>query len=181
MNLLHMTEDIESAISLKTTSMISSLSDKSVKAILGAFEFQFDYVIADRSLVLHNVSKLYTILLKNKRKILNWDFFLNRFDTLFLEDQLILQELYIGEIISPTSLTGYNADSEHFNRKLNLIRYALESADEIAKLNTNTKIKGTFETVKRDSLLELSSASIKKDKRISSIGTLADTVSLHDQ
>ncbi|KAL7674819.1 hypothetical protein ACOME3_001094 [Neoechinorhynchus agilis] len=137
MNISLAIEDIEPAVSLKALTITETISDQSLKAILNAFEFQFDSVINDRNLVLQHVYKLFLSLFKQNRHILNWDFFMNRFDTLFLENQILLEEL--GEIISPTSISGSNTESEHFNRKLNLIRFALDSSDEVTKLSASPR------------------------------------------
>lgn len=55
---------------------------------------QFDTVIVDRPMVLQSLYQLHNTL--GDRKILTWDFFLNRFDTLFLEAQINLEKT--GEI-----------------------------------------------------------------------------------
>lgn len=61
-------------------------------------EFQFDSVIEDRSLILHRVQLLDTIL--KDVQILSWDFFLSRFDTLSLEAQVDLESS--GDIPYPS-------------------------------------------------------------------------------
>lgn len=54
-------------------------------------EAQFDTVIIDRPVILQS---LYVLLNSvSDRKILRWDFFLNCFDTLFLEAQITLERL----------------------------------------------------------------------------------------
>lgn len=53
-------------------------------------ETQFDSVIVDRPMVLQCLYQLHNSL--SERKILTWDFFLNRFDTLFLEAQINLEK-----------------------------------------------------------------------------------------
>lgn len=53
-------------------------------------ETQFDSVIVDRPMVLQSLYQLHNSL--SERKILTWDFFLNRFDTLFLEAQINLEK-----------------------------------------------------------------------------------------
>lgn len=52
-------------------------------------ETQFDTVIVDRPMVLQSLYQLHNSL--SDRKILSWDFFLNRFDTLFIEAQISLE------------------------------------------------------------------------------------------
>lgn len=53
-------------------------------------ETQFDSVIVDRPMVLQSLYQLHNSL--SERKILSWEFFLNRFDTLFLEAQISLEK-----------------------------------------------------------------------------------------
>ena len=51
-------------------------------------ENQFDSIIADRPIILQSLYQLHNCL--SDRKILSWDFFLNRFDSLFIEAQIKL-------------------------------------------------------------------------------------------
>lgn len=53
-------------------------------------ETQFDLVIVDRPMVLQSLYQLHNSL--SDRKILTWEFFLNRFDTLFIEAQIHLEK-----------------------------------------------------------------------------------------
>lgn len=57
-------------------------------------EIQFDSNITDRPMILQTISQIHNHL--TGKRFLTWDFFLNRFDTLFLEDQIMLERL--GEI-----------------------------------------------------------------------------------
>lgn len=118
---------------------LETLSDTSLKTVMCALEFQFDTVISDRSIILHRLSKLYTILLRNNAnvKILSWEFFLNRFDTLFIESQINMEES--GELLSPQSIGGFNTESEHFIRKLNQIRFAMARTDSIRAVSSSLR------------------------------------------
>lgn len=53
-------------------------------------ETQFDTVIVDRPMVLQSLYQLHNSL--SERRTLSWEFFLNRFDTLFLEAQISLEK-----------------------------------------------------------------------------------------
>jgi hypothetical protein len=55
-----------------------------------SLETQFDSVIVDRPMVLQSLYQLHNCL--SDRKILTWEFFLNRFDALFLEAQINLEK-----------------------------------------------------------------------------------------
>ena len=61
-------------------------------------EFQFDAVISDRRMILHCMHLLANLL--PELEILNWDFFLARFDSLSLEAQLDLEST--GDLSCPT-------------------------------------------------------------------------------
>lgn len=52
-------------------------------------ETQFDSVIVDRPMVLQSLYQLHNSL--SDRKILTWDFFLKRIDTIFIEAQIHLE------------------------------------------------------------------------------------------
>lgn len=52
-------------------------------------ETQFDSVIVDRPMVLQSLYQLHNSL--SDRYVLSWEFFLNRFDALFLEAQINLE------------------------------------------------------------------------------------------
>lgn len=57
-------------------------------------ETQFDSVIVDRPMVLQSLYQLHNSV--SDRKILTWEFFLNRFETLYIEAQIHLAKT--GEI-----------------------------------------------------------------------------------
>lgn len=58
----------------------------SLQLLLYCLETQFDLVIVDRPMVLQSIYQLHNTL--SDRKILSWEFFLNRFEALFLEAQI---------------------------------------------------------------------------------------------
>lgn len=57
-----------------------------LQLLLYCLETQFDLVIVDRPMVLQSIYQLHNTL--SDRKILSWEFFLNRFEALFLEAQI---------------------------------------------------------------------------------------------
>ncbi|CAF1634464.1 unnamed protein product, partial [Adineta steineri] len=140
LNLITSIEDVEPTVSQKAMCSLETLGDASFKTVMCALEFQFDTVINDRSIILHRLSKLYTILLRNNStiKILSWEFFLNRFDTLSIESQISMEES--GELISPQSIGGFNTESEHFIRKLNQIRFAMAKTDSIKPISSSIRV-----------------------------------------
>lgn len=66
------------------------LSLKLFQSLIMCLETQFDSVIVDRPMVLQSLYQLHNSL--SDRRILTWEFFLNRFDTLFLEAQINLEK-----------------------------------------------------------------------------------------
>ena len=140
LNLITSIEDVEPTVSQKAMCSLETLGDASLKAVMCALEFQFDTVINDRSIILHRLSKLYTILLRNNSaiKILTWEFFLNRFDTLYIESQINMEES--GDLISPQSIGGFNTESDHFIRKLNQIRFAMARTDAIRAVSSSLRM-----------------------------------------
>lgn len=66
-------------------------------------EFQFDHVISDRIMIIQRMRLLSNVLKEDK--ILTWDFFLSRLDTLSLEAQIDLENS--GDNIQP--LVSYHA------------------------------------------------------------------------
>lgn len=61
-----------------------------LQSLVLCLETQFDSVIVDRPMVLQSLYQLHNCL--SDRKILTWEFFLNRFDALFLEAQINLEK-----------------------------------------------------------------------------------------
>ena len=76
-----------------------------VQCLLECLEFQFDTVISDRSMILHNMYLL-SVALKHQ-EILTWEMFLNRFDTLCLEAQLDLDKSSDVSNLQGKSCEGY--------------------------------------------------------------------------
>lgn len=140
LNVITSIEDAEPTVSQKAMCSLETLGDASLKTVMCSLEFQFDTVISDRSIILHRLSKLYSILLRNNStiKILTWEFFLNRFDTLSIESQISMEES--GELISPQSIGGFNTESEHFIRKLNQIRFAMARTDAIRAVSSSLRM-----------------------------------------
>lgn len=82
-------DDIEATVSQRTLLSIEAIRTNSLKLMISCLELQFDTMILDRPIILQTIFQLYNHL--SERKFLTWDFFLNRFDALFLEAQVVLQ------------------------------------------------------------------------------------------
>lgn len=65
------------------------------QSLILCLETQFDLVIEDRPMVLQSLYQLHNCL--SDRRILTWEFFLNRFDAIFLEAQINLEKS--GDIV----------------------------------------------------------------------------------
>lgn len=114
-------------MSQKAISLIETLSDQAIKAIMTCFELQFDCVINDRPMLLRIITKFYSCFAAAPRTqtILSWDFFLHRLNSLSLESQLV------NDILSPVDISGVNANNNNFQRKINMARLALKRSDFI--------------------------------------------------
>lgn len=60
------------------------------QCLIICLETQFDMVIVDRAMILQSLYQLHNSM--SDRKLLTWEFFLNRFDAMFLEAQINLEK-----------------------------------------------------------------------------------------
>ncbi|GBP28889.1 Protein unc-79 homolog [Eumeta japonica] len=79
-------DDINVYVAQRATLYVGTIHDNAIKLLLYCLETQFDLVIIDRPMVLQSLYQLHNTL--SDRKILTWEFFLNRFEALFLEAQI---------------------------------------------------------------------------------------------
>ncbi|OXU32189.1 hypothetical protein TSAR_007983 [Trichomalopsis sarcophagae] len=87
--LINSMDDNNVYVAQKATLYLGTIHDIAVKALLTCMETQFDLVIIDRPIILQTLYQLHNCLCD--RRILTWEFFLNRFDTLFIEAQINLE------------------------------------------------------------------------------------------
>ncbi|XP_060067575.1 protein unc-79 homolog isoform X2 [Ylistrum balloti] len=132
--------DINAAIAQRTIQYLETIKTSSVKCLCQCMEFQFDHVISDRIMILQRMQLLANVL--KDQKILSWEFFLARFDSLSLEAQLDLENN--GDIACPTDLTSSDRESEHFLRKINRARFAMARTDSIRSLSTSMNGKPPY-------------------------------------
>lgn len=106
-------DDDNVQVAQRATLYLGTIHDSAIKALVGCLETQFDTMIVDRPVVLQvriYFSKFYKQIFVflyfinelqaiyqlhnclSDRKILTWDFFLSRFDALFLEAQINLEK-----------------------------------------------------------------------------------------
>lgn len=119
--LVHCLDDIESAVAQRALLNLESIKTSSLKLLVWCLESQFDMILVDRPIILQTIFQLYNHL--SDRRFLTWDFFLNRFDALFLEAQIHLER--IGEINYTRDLKNSNVNSEVYQKKLKRAQEAL--------------------------------------------------------
>ncbi|XP_067215729.1 protein unc-79 homolog isoform X2 [Linepithema humile] len=112
-------------VAQRATLYLGTIHDTAVRSLILCLETQFDSVIVDRPMVLQSLYQLHNSL--SDRRILTWEFFLNRFDTLFLEAQLNLEKS--GDTAYLRDLKNTDLNSEVFMKKLHRAQEALSQSD----------------------------------------------------
>jgi hypothetical protein len=111
------------------------------QSLLYCLESQFDTFIVDRPVVLQSVYQLLNSL--SDRKILTWDFFLSRFDTLFIEAQVNLERN--GDLSYLRDLRNSENGSEILTSKISKAREALsQSSDSIESRKMSKTLSASF-------------------------------------
>ncbi|XP_024081973.1 protein unc-79 homolog isoform X2 [Cimex lectularius] len=118
-------DDSNVQVAQRATLYLGTIHDTAIKSLIMCLESQFDSVIVDRPMVLQSLYQLHNCL--SDRHILTWEFFLNRFDTLFLEAQINLEKT--GDITYLRDLRNTDLMSETFMRKLQRAQEALSQSD----------------------------------------------------
>ena len=142
-------DDIEATVSQRTLLNLESIRTNSLKLMISCLELQFDTMILDRPIILQTIFQLYNHL--SERKFLTWDFFLNRFDALFLEAQVVLQSN--GEITYTRDLKNSNVHSEAYQKKLERAQMALNNAKNV-NLNSSVSATNTSATATTSATIE---------------------------
>lgn len=126
-------DDIEAIVAQRALVSLEMMKTSSLKLLLWCLEYQFDYIVVDRPMILRSVFQLYNHL--RDRRFLTWEFFLNRFDTIFLEAQIYLQQT--GEIPSFTmqDLKNTNTKSEAYQKKIVRAKEALQETHHSRSLS----------------------------------------------
>ncbi|XP_023177086.1 protein unc-79 homolog isoform X8 [Drosophila hydei] len=118
-------DDINVYVAQRATLYIGTIHDTAIRSLLFCLESQFDLFIVDRPVVLQSVYQLHNSL--SDRKMLGWEFFLNRFDTLFVEAQINLEKC--GDISYLRDLRNSDNGSEALSAKILKAREALSQSD----------------------------------------------------
>ncbi|XP_060806027.1 protein unc-79 homolog [Amyelois transitella] len=135
-------DDINVYVAQRATLYIGTIHDNAIELLLYCLETQFDLVIVDRPMVLQSIYQLHNTL--SDRKILTWDFFLNRFEALFLEAQI-----NSNKAIDFSNLRGIETSSEWFLYKVRRAHEALSVSARDANVNTLSASFGTKWPYKR--------------------------------
>nr|XP_018900718.1 PREDICTED: protein unc-79 homolog isoform X2 [Bemisia tabaci] len=114
-------DDINVYTAQRATLFMGTIHDSAIKSLILCFETQFDTLIVDRPMVLQSLYQLHNCL--SDRHILSWEFFLNRFDALFIEAQINLEKT--GEISYLRDLRNSDLTSEVLIKKLHRAQEAL--------------------------------------------------------
>ncbi|CAM1320186.1 UNC79 (predicted) [Pycnogonum litorale] len=138
--LIRSLDDPSCIVAQRTLLLLDTIKASSIKLLCGTLEAQFDTVIVDRPMILQTIYQLYVKL--DKVRFLNWDFFFNRFDALFLEAQINLEKN--GEIAYPRDLRNTNMTSEIFVRKLNRAHEALTLTETQRSLTASLGTKWPY-------------------------------------
>ncbi|XP_043063037.1 protein unc-79 homolog isoform X7 [Drosophila yakuba] len=118
-------DDVNVYVAQRATLYIGTIHDTAIRSLLFCLESQFDLFIVDRPVVLQSVYQLHNSL--SDRKMLGWEFFLNRFDTLFVEAQINLEKC--GDISYLRDLRNSDNGSEALSAKIQKAREALSQSD----------------------------------------------------
>ncbi|XP_032682267.1 protein unc-79 homolog isoform X3 [Odontomachus brunneus] len=118
-------------VAQRATLYLGTIHDAAVRSLILCLETQFDSVIVDRPMVLQSLYQLHNSL--SDRRILTWEFFLNRFDALFLEAQINLEKSgdisYLRGQSHTYNLKNTDLNSEVFLKKLHRAHEALSQSD----------------------------------------------------
>lgn len=144
-HLIAMMDDISVYVAQRSTLYLGTIHDNAIRSLLFCLESQFDLFIVDRPVVLQSIYQLHNSL--SDRKILSWDFFLNRFDTLFVEAQITLEKS--GELAYLRDLRNSENGSETLSTKISKAREALSQSDSTGMAKTLSASFGTKWPYKR--------------------------------
>ncbi|KOX78817.1 Protein unc-79 like protein, partial [Melipona quadrifasciata] len=118
-------DDSNVYVAQRSTLYLGTIHDAAMRSLILCLETQFDTVIVDRPMVLQSLYQLHNSL--SDRHVLTWEFFLNRFDALFLEAQIYLERS--GDIPYLRDLRNTDLNSETFMKKLHRAQEALSQSD----------------------------------------------------
>ncbi|XP_028968019.1 protein unc-79 homolog [Galendromus occidentalis] len=159
--LSHSMDDINAAVAQRALLCLDTIKTVSLKLFIWCLEAQFDTVVVDRPMILQTIFQLFSHF--SERRFLSWDFFLNRFDALFMEVQLVMERN--GEISYTRDLKNSNKSSEVFQRKLSRAQEALSFTKINRSLTSSFATKYPYKrTMSAPGLLRFSDPKVQHDK-----------------
>ncbi|CAG0916657.1 unnamed protein product [Notodromas monacha] len=120
-------EDVNHHVAYRAAMCLDLLTDTGLKLLCRCLELQFDTVVVDRPIILQSLRKVSNCL--RNRPVLSWEFFLARFDALFLEAQVQMDKTS-SSLPFPRDLRNNNLDSKVLQRKLSRAHEAVSSIDQ---------------------------------------------------
>ncbi|XP_022815729.1 protein unc-79 homolog [Spodoptera litura] len=138
-------DDINVYVAQRATLYIGTVHDNAIDLLLYCLETQFDLVIVDRPMILQSIYQLHNTL--SDRKILTWEFFLNRFEALFLEAQINSNKTI--DFSNLRELVSSETSSEWFLYKVRRAHEALSVSARDTNVNTLSASFGTKWPYKR--------------------------------
>ncbi|XP_026735925.1 protein unc-79 homolog [Trichoplusia ni] len=138
-------DDINVYVAQRSTLYIGTIHDNAIDLLLYCLETQFDLVIVDRPMILQSIYQLHNTL--SDRKILTWEFFLNRFEALFLEAQINSNKTI--DFSNLRELVSSETSSEWFLYKVRRAHEALSVSARDTNVNTLSASFGTKWPYKR--------------------------------
>lgn len=175
-------DDISVYVAQRATLYLGTIHDLAINSLLFCLESQFDLFIVDRPVVLQSLYQLHNSL--SDRHVLTWDFFLNRFDTLFLESQINLEKS--GDIPYLRDLRNSDTGSDALLSKINKAREALSQSDtQCSMAKTLSASFGTKWPYKRTMSAPASIIPARQDSKIGMkteiLGVFEAIFSIHDR
>lgn len=133
-------DDLSVYVAQRSTLYLGTIHDQAINSLLFCLESQFDLFIVDRPVVLQSLYQLHNSL--SDRRVLSFEFFLNRFDTLFVEAQINLEKT--GEIPYLRDLRNSDIGSDALLSKISKAREALSQSD--TSCNMTKTLSASFGT-----------------------------------
>ncbi|VVC24664.1 Hypothetical protein CINCED_3A004663 [Cinara cedri] len=130
--LLSSMDDRSSYVATRATLLLPTIHDSALKNLIHCMEIHFDTVMVDRPMILQSLYQLHNTL--NDRKILSWEFFLGRFDALFIEAQIQLKKS--GDITHVRDLKNSDITSDSFIKKVQRAHEAMSHSSESNSVRT---------------------------------------------
>ncbi|KRY11149.1 Protein unc-79 -like protein [Trichinella patagoniensis] len=128
--LISATNDHNSTVAQRALISVQTIKESSLKCLCKSLESQFDLVIEDRALMMHQFLVLSSVL--QNVPVLNWEFFQNRFEALSKEAQMQLQTT--GKITFPGDYYLHDNMVEIYRHKFSLARHLADKGETLRSI-----------------------------------------------